>query len=122
MSEIEKLAETVNKETPWWAAMPILAASIVGVPSFAMLAAGWFLASNVTRGIKTLEQNSLSELQQLNHLDSQQEGILRFVESDLRVQYRTCLAASKTDEAREACITAAERETELGLKPDKDGQ
>lgn len=120
---IEDLASKVSSETPWWATAPIwLAAGIVGVPSLIAIGAGYFIASNVVRNQDVLKQYNQSEIQQLNEINKQNEGVLRFIEADLRVQYRTCLNASKTDDAREACISAAEREKELGLNPKKDGQ
>lgn len=122
MSE-EQLAENISGKPPWWATAPIwLAAGIVGVPSLIAIGAGYFIASNVVRNQDILKQANQTEIQMLNNLDTQGEGVLRFIEADLRVQYRTCINASKTDEAREACITAAEREKELGLNPQKDGQ
>lgn len=123
MSDTEKLAEKAISETPWWATAPIwLAAGIVGVPSLIAIGAGYFIASNVVKNQEALKQFNQTEIQQLTEIRGQNEGILRFVEADLRVQYRTCIAASTTNEAREACISAAEREKELGLNPNKDGQ
>lgn len=122
MSDEQDFALKASTEAPWWSKAPIyLSLGVVGVPSLLAIGMAYYIAANVTRGQKVLEQYNLSELQQLNGIDKQQEGILRFVEADLRVQYKTCLAASKTDEAKEACITAAEREHELGLAPDQDG-
>lgn len=118
----EDLAENISGKPPWWATAPIwLAAGIVGVPSLIAIGAGYFIASNVVKNQDVLKQYNQSEIQQLNEIGKQTEGVLRFIEADLRVQYRTCINASKTDEAREACITAAEREKELGLNPKKDG-
>lgn len=122
MSE-ESLAENISGKPPWWATAPIwLAAGIVGVPSLIAIGAGYFIAGNVVKNQDVLKQFNQTEIQLLNSIDTQNEGILRFVEADLRVQYRTCINASKTDEAREACISAAEREKELGLNPKKDGE
>lgn len=126
MSE-DKLAEEVYSKAPWWASAPIaLTAGIVGVPSLIAIMAGVFIAKNVTAALKDLGNYGQSELallhEHMTETEKVNEGILRFVEADLRVQYRTCINSSKTDEAKEACITAAEREKELGLNPDKDGQ
>lgn len=123
----DKLAEEVYSKAPWWASAPIaLTAGIVGVPSLIAIMAGVFIAKNVTAALKDLGSNGQSEMallrEHMTATEKTDEGILRFIEADLRVQYRTCINASKTDEAREACITAAEREKELGLNPDKDGQ
>lgn len=96
------------------------------MPSFLAIAAGFYIAKNVTSALKDLSTYGQSELTLLHeHMttsEKMEEGIIRFIEADLRVQYRTCINASKTDEAKEACITAAEREKELGLNPDKDGE
>lgn len=119
----EDLAKDISEKPPWWATAPIwLAAGIVGVPSLIAIGAGYFIASNVVKNQDVLKQYNQSEIQKLNEIDKQTEGVLRFIEADLRVQYRTCINASKTDEAKEACISAAEREKELGLNPHRDGQ
>lgn len=123
----DKLAEEVYSKAPWWASAPIaLTAGIVGVPSLIAIMAGVFIAKNVTAALKDLGASGQSEIALLReHMTTTQktdEAILRFIEADLRVQYRTCIAASKTDAAKEACITAAEREKELDLNPDKDGE
>lgn len=123
MSDEQDFALKASSEAPWWSKAPIyLSLGIIGVPSFLAIFAVYYIASSVTHGQKVLEQYNLSELQQLNAMETLDAAMVRFVEADLRVQYKTCLAASKTDEAREACITAAEREKELGLDPKKDGQ
>lgn len=119
----DKLAETEYTTAPWWASAPIaLTAGIVGVPSLIALLSVGYIAKNVSSALGQLSAYAQSEISMLTQSQKIDEGIMRFVEADLRVQYRTCINASKTDEAKEACISAAEREKELGLNPKKDGQ
>ena len=115
-------AEKVYSEAPWWASAPIaLTAGIVGVPSLIALLSVGYIAKNVTAELKQLSTYNESEISLLHEAEKVNEGIIRFIEADLRVQYKTCINASKTDEQKESCITAAEREKELGLDPGRDG-
>ena len=117
----EELAEKVSTQPPWWATAPIwLAAGIVGVPSLIAIGAGYFVAHYVTTALKQLDTYGQSELYLLNqHMNDQKHNIdivMKFIDDDLKVQYRTCLNSSKTDEQRAACITPSEREQEYGIR------
>ena len=115
----------MSSETPWWARVGEvsvwLAAGIVGVPSLISLLAGWFIAHDVTRGQKILEQYNLSELHQLNGINDQEDHrwtvILRFVDDTLRAEYVACINAAKDNIQRSRCLTVERREQNLGLKP-----
>jgi predicted small secreted protein len=100
-----------------------LAAGIVGVPSLMAIGAGYFIAQNVIRNQKVLEQYNLSELQMLNNIGTDQhrnsEVIIKFLHDDLRAQYQTCITASRNDEQRKACISPMEREQEYGMPAKK---
>jgi len=122
MSDISELAAKVSGETPWWATAPVyLAAAIVGVPSTIALAAGWFIAHNVTGALQQLNTYSLSELHMFNeHLSVSKHNfdvVLRFMDDDLRAQYQACLNSASTNQERLACVSPAEREREYGLSP-----
>ena len=100
-----------------------LAAGILGVPAAIALAAGWFIAKNVTQKLNTLDQYGQSELYQLNqHQNDMHRNwgiILKFVDDDLKCQYVTCLNSAKTSQERTACISPAAREQEYGMTPPK---
>jgi len=122
MSDQSELAAKVSGETPWWATAPIwLAAGIVGVPSFIAIAAGFYLAQNVTRALRQLDTYSLSELHLINeHLSESKHNftvVLKFMDDDLRAQYQACLNSAQTNQERLACVSPAEREREYGLSP-----
>jgi|SRR5215831_12575 len=121
MSEETDFASKISSEAPWWSKAPIwLAAGIVGVPSLIAIGAGYFVAHYVTTSLNQLNTFSQSQLYLLNeHMNDQKHNfsvVLRFIDDDLKVQYRTCLNASKTDEQRAACITPTEREQLYGIK------
>jgi len=120
----EQLAEEISGKPPWWATAPIwLAAGIVGVPSLIAIGAGYFVAHYVTTSLNQLSTFSQSQLYLLNeHMNDQKHNfniVLRFIDDDLKVQYRTCLNASKTDEQKAACITPDEREERYGISKKK---
>jgi hypothetical protein len=124
MSE-EDFALKASSETPWWVRAPlVLGLGIVGVPSLMAIGAGYFIAANVIRNQKTLEQYSLSELHILNNIQRDQDQtsqvILKFLHDDLRAQYQTCITASRNDQQRMACISPDEREREYGMVKKKD--
>ena len=120
----EQLPEEISGKPPWWATAPIwLAAGIVGVPSLIAIGAGYFVAHYVTTSLNQLSTFSQSQLYLLNeHMNDQKHNfniVLRFIDDDLKVQYRTCLNASKTDEQKAACITPDEREERYGISKKK---
>jgi len=120
----EQLAEEISGKPPWWATAPVwLAAGIVGVPSLIAIGAGYFVAHYVTTSLNQLSTFSQSQLYLLNeHMNDQKHNfniVLRFIDDDLKVQYRTCLNASKTDEQKAACITPDEREERYGISGKK---
>ena len=120
MSE-EDFASKVSTEAPWWSKAPIwLAAGIVGVPSLIAIGAGYFVAHYVTTSLNQLSTFSQSQIYLLNqHMNDQKHNfdvVMRFIDDDLKVQYRTCLNAGKTDAQRAACITPDEREEQYGIR------
>jgi hypothetical protein len=119
MSE-EDFALKASSETPWWVRAPlVLGLGIVGVPSLMAIGAGYFIAANVIRNQKTLEQYNVSELHLLNKIENDQnqnsQVIIKFLHDDLRAQYQTCITASRTDAQRAACISPSEREQDYGI-------
>ena len=123
MSDETHLAEKISGETPWWATAPIwLAAGIVGVPSLIAIAAGYYIAENVTGALRQLNTYSLSELHMFNeHLNESRlnfKVVLKFMDDDLRAQYQACLNSANTNQERLACVSPAERERQYGLNPD----
>jgi len=82
--------------------------------------AGYFVAHYVTTSLNQLSTYSQSQIYLLNeHMNDQKHNfsvVLRFIDDDLKVQYRTCINASKTDAQRAACITPTEREQQYGIK------
>jgi predicted small secreted protein len=100
-----------------------LAAGIVGVPSLMAIGAGYFIAANVIRNQKVLEQYNLAEMHMLNNIQKNQdqtsESVLKFLHDDLRAQYQTCITASRNDQQRMACVSPTEREQEYGMPAKK---
>jgi hypothetical protein len=126
MSDETDLAHRVSTEAPWWSTAPIyLAAGIVGVPSLIAIGAGYFVAHYVTKSLSQLNTFAQSELYMMNehNNDSKRnfEVVIKFIDDDLKVQYQTCLAASKTDVQRAACISPRAREEQYGLVVRKRG-
>jgi hypothetical protein len=123
MSDDLELAKEVHEKAPWWSAVPVLAAGIVGVPSFIAIMAGWFIAHAVTRDLRTLEQYNLSELHQLSQMhveDDQRWNAMRgYIADDLRAQYQTCVNAAKDNQERIECLTPQARLEEYGIAAKK---
>lgn len=117
----ESLAEKVNVETPWWAAVPVLAAAIVGVPSFLAIAAGFYIAQHVSTALRELVQLSqveISLIREHNEFSRRNYDIVvKFMDDDLRCQYVTCLNSAHTPEQRKDCISPTVREREYGITP-----
>lgn len=120
MSEIESLAEKVNTAPPWWSTAPIyLAASIVGVPSFLAVAAGFYIAQHVSttlRELAQLSQTQVSLMTEHNNFSKRNYDIIvKFIDDDLRCQFVTCLNSAQTPEQRKACVSPKQREAEYGI-------
>lgn len=116
----ESLAERISSGPPWWASAPIwLAAGIVGVPSFIALAAGWFIAQNVTATLKELvylNQTQISLMtEHVTFTKRNYDIMVKFIDDNLRCQYVTCVNSAHTPDERKACISPAAREREYGL-------
>jgi hypothetical protein len=117
----EDFAEKISSTTPWWAKAPaLLAAGIVGVPSFIAIMAIWFVANSVTDKLRVLNTYNLSEIhllnEQINESKHNFEVVERFMSDDLKAQYQTCIAASRTPEQRSRCITPEAREQKYGIE------
>jgi hypothetical protein len=110
MSE-EEFALKASSEVPWWAKAPIwLSLGIIGVPSLMAIGAGYFIAQSVTRQLRALEQYNLSEMHQLNNLDTDQrrrwEAISRLMQLSLQTQRQTCLHEAQTPQQRDECVAS----------------
>lgn len=108
MSE-EDFALKASSEAPWWAKAPIwLSLGIIGVPSLIAIGAGYFLASNVTTRLHTIEQMNDTELHQISQMQKEQghrwDYLLRFMQGSVEVQIRSCVHAAKTPKERDDCI------------------
>lgn len=122
MSEIESLAEKVNTAPPWWSTAPIyLAASIVGVPSFLAVAAGFYIAQHVSTALRELVQLNQMQISLANeHITFSKrnyEILIKFIDDDLKCQYVTCINSSRSPEQARACISPKQREQEYGIVP-----
>ena len=121
MSEISDLAKEASGKTPWWATAPIyLSLGIVGVPSLIALGAGYYIVQGVSHNLAVLTQYNLSEITQLNEINNEQDHrwdvVVRFMDSDLKAQFQTCVNSAKTNEQRDRCLSPEEREQKMGLK------
>jgi len=100
--------ELAAKE-PWWAKAPAyLAVAIVGVPSAIALAAGWFIANNVTYRLKLLETYDLSILSTLSQMSTKSnqdiDSLEGFMRATLRAAQQNCLNNAKTVEQQHKCV------------------
>lgn len=117
----ESLAEKVNRETPWWAGFPVIAASIIAVPSFIAIMAGWYIAQHVSSALKELVQLNQTQIQlateHITFTKRNYDIMVKFIDDNLRCQYVTCLNSAHTPEQRKDCISPVVREREYGLTP-----
>lgn len=109
MSSEEDFAAKISSEAPWWAKAPVwMAAGILGIPSLIAVGAGYFLASNVTSRLNTIEEMNATELHQISQMQKEQghrwEYLIRFMQGSVEVQIRACVHAAKTPKERDECI------------------